>query len=61
MDIEQVTRMMRSQSWERAKGELQAMMHTFSTPENALEGQFDKLSSEVNGFIERVEDEGLAD
>ncbi len=61
MDIAQMTRMMRSQSWERAKGELQAMLHTFSTPENAFEGQFDKLNAEVEGFIKRVEDDGLAD
>ncbi len=50
---------MRAQAWERAKGELAAMLVTFWGSDGAKEGPFDSLQSEVQSFITKVEDEGL--
>lgn len=46
---------MRSMAWERAKGELRSMEHTFYSGN----GTFDKFNEAVTEFIKYVEDEGL--
>lgn len=51
--------MLRAQAWERAKGELNSMLHTFMSPENANEGQFDKFDEVLEIFIKDVEGNGL--
>lgn len=48
---------MRIQAWEKAKGELNAMMHTFWGGDDGF-GPLDKV---VRQFIKKVEDEGLAE
>lgn len=55
---EQVLRSMRGQSWQRAKGELRAMLQTFWHG-TARGDQFDALDEAIKEFIEKVENEGL--
>lgn len=59
MDHTDVSRMLRSQAWERAKGELRSMLHTFHSPHDAREGQFEGLDKRIDEFIAKVEDDGL--
>lgn len=59
MNLPDLSRMLRTQAWERAKGELRSMLCTFHTPENAGDGQFELLEQNVEAFIVRIEDEGL--
>lgn len=47
-------RILRTMAWERAKGELRSMLHTYYTNDN-----YDKFSLEVKNFIKTVEDNGL--
>lgn len=54
-----LSRMLRNQAWERAKGELRSMIWTFHSPANASEGQFDKLDAKLKAFIADIEGEGL--
>jgi hypothetical protein len=57
MEDERVLRNLRSMAWERAKGELKSMLHTFFGEED----QFNRLDNEITMFIARVEDNGLSD
>jgi len=55
---------MRSMAWERAKGELKAMLWTFRTeyaPGNGkiISSNFDELEKRIGKFIKVVEDSGL--
>jgi hypothetical protein len=59
MKPEDVSRMLRNQAWERAKGELKSMLWTFHGEANAREGQFDELDDRINAFVKGVEDDGL--
>ncbi len=44
-------------AWERAKGELRSMMHTFyDTMTGSGEGAFIKFEKIFNSFVEDVED-----
>lgn len=54
-----LSRMLRNQAWERAKGELRSMLWTFQSPANASEGQFKKFDAALEAFIEKVEGGGL--
>lgn len=54
-----VARILRGQSWERAKGELQSMLCTFYTPENARPGQYDEIEEAITEFIQSVENNSL--
>lgn len=55
-----LARMLRTQAWERAKGELRSMLHTFHTTSGVgFHGQFGKLNDAMNDFIQKVEDHGL--
>ena len=54
-----LSRMLRSQAWERAKGELRSMLWTYQAPANASEGQFEKFEAQLEAFIQQVEGEGL--
>jgi hypothetical protein len=54
-----ISRMMRNQAWERAKGELMSMLWTYQSPVNANEGQFEKFDHELHEFIRKVEQDGL--
>jgi hypothetical protein len=50
---------MRSQAWERAKGELASMLWTFHSPHDSITGQFEKLDTRIDAFFKSVESEGL--
>lgn len=56
---EDISRMMRGQAWERAKGEFRSMLVTFISPANAREGQFDELDEAIREFVDKVEGSGL--
>jgi len=55
IDCENIVRNLRHMAWERAKGELRSMLHTFWS----MDKDFKKLDDKVNSFIKEVEDEGL--
>lgn len=57
---ETIVRLLRNQAWERAKGELQAVLVTF-VHGTRREGQFDEMNAAVNKFVKIVEDHGLAE
>ena len=52
---EHIEQMLRTQAWERAKGELQSMLHTFYDSG----GRFEKLNEVIANFIAEVEDNAL--
>ncbi len=54
-----VIRTMRGQAWERAKGELMAMLATFWGNKGAMEGQFNDLHDAIDEFVAKIEDESL--
>jgi len=54
-DRERAIRSLRGMAWERAKGELMAMQHTFWGDHP----NFPALSAAVKDFIKHIEDEGL--
>lgn len=55
-----VQRTLRNMAWQRAKGELQAMLETFTEdPGNSGVHQFEALDNAVERFVNQVEDEGL--
>lgn len=53
---EMVLKVLRAQSWERAKGELRSLLHTFFDDKN-----FEELNNAIEGFINLVEDNGLVE
>jgi hypothetical protein len=48
-------RVMRTQAWERAKGELKAMEHTYWDHD----GRYNKFNSLMEKFVKEVEDQEL--
>ena len=56
---EMVIRNLRSMAWERAKGELRSMTHTFWMGSLDPDSQFSRLSGEISKFILEIEDNGL--
>lgn len=61
MDETDISRILRSQAWERAKGELRSVLCTFHSPSDAREGQFDAFHEAMEAFIKLVEDDGLCE
>lgn len=58
--MNKVLECLRSQAWERAKGELNSMLVTFHRSlESPALSRFDELELLVSKFIRTVEDEGL--
>ena len=55
MDANRIVRNMRHMAWERAKGELKSMGHTYWDQEEA----FEKFEAALDRFIEEVESNGL--
>ena len=53
-DTEKVLRTMRYQAWERAKGELRSMLHTYW----GEEGRYEAFKKKMSDFIEDVEYNG---
>ena len=60
MTDEKIIRTLRSQAWERAKGELQAVLVTYWDGHTKDE-KFKAMNAAVDDFVERVEDNGLAE
>jgi hypothetical protein len=54
-----ISRMLRNQAWERAKGELKSMLWTFHSGSNSFKGQFDKFDALLAEFVKEVEDNAL--
>lgn len=52
---ERIIRNMRNMAWERAKGEMQAMLHTYWDDDE----RFKKIHKEMSDFIKSVELQGL--
>lgn len=59
MNETDISRTLRAQAWERAKGELRAMLHTYHSPADSEEGQFEAIDTKINKFIEETEEAGL--
>ena len=64
MSDDKILRVMRQQAWERAKGELFSMIHTFYPDYRDLnnckvKSNFKALSVAINDFVEKVEQDGL--
>lgn len=55
MSEERQTRIARAMAWERAKGELRSIYHTFWNHD----GSFEKAQEAFEAFIQQIEDEGL--
>jgi hypothetical protein len=55
MDMEDLRGLMRAMAWERAKGELESMLATFSGDKS----RFDALDILVTEFVAEVEAGGL--
>lgn len=51
---DQIIRNLRHMAWERAKGELQSLLHTYWDDDPACQA----LISEINCFVENIEDKG---
>ena len=56
--IDITARLARNMAWERAKGELKSMLHTF-WGDTAIEGQYDKFDAKLEEFVTDIEDNGL--
>ena len=54
-----ISRMLRNQAWERAKGELKSMLWTYCAGANSRDGQFDKFDALLAEFVKEVEDNAL--
>lgn len=52
----QVIKILRAQAWQRAKGELQSVLHTYFNDEN-----FERMNDVTESFIAHVEEEGLVE
>jgi len=57
MTDQRIIRTMRRQSWERAKGEPEATLHTFYGEASQME----ELAKAIRKFVDKVENEGLCD
>lgn len=59
MHFEDISRMMRNQAWERAKGELKSILWTFHGKKDSFSGQFDKFEALLEDFVNKIEENGL--
>lgn len=57
MSEDKILRAMRTMAWERAKGELRAMFHTYYSS-NASEESYEEFDKATEKFIKKVEDNG---
>lgn len=56
MNDDTTIKTLRAMAWERAKGELRSVLTTYHDDDN-----FDRANEEIEGFIKRIDDEGLAE
>lgn len=52
-------RLLRAMAWERAKGELKSMLHSYYNASPGGDDNFEKMNSLTKEFIVRVEENGL--
>lgn len=57
MDDSRLLRTMRYMEWEKIKGQLSSMLHTYWGDEK----KFEEASKHVNRFIKRIDDYGIFD
>jgi hypothetical protein len=57
MNAEWIIRNMRNMAWERAKGELLSMKHTFWDGKTGH--QYEEMSEVIDEFINKIESDGL--
>lgn len=55
MSEERIIRNMRHMAWERAKGEMQAMLHTYWNDDE----RYKQIEKEIADFIKLIEFQGL--
>lgn len=55
MSEERIIRNMRNMAWERAKGEMRSMLHTYWDDGE----RYEQIEKEMAEFINSVEDQGL--
>lgn len=57
---EKIIKVLRIQAWEKAKGELKAMLHTYYSEfdNRDVKSNFVVMSNEVRAFIDKVEYNG---
>lgn len=55
---ERILRTLRGQAWERAKGEMNAMLTTFWDG-HGNDGKFREAAAAIKEFVKRIEDNGL--
>ena len=58
-DDSRVLRTLRAMAWERAKGELRSIGHTFWSSSTSKAEQYADFDAAVEFFIKAVEDDGL--
>ena len=61
MTEENILRALRTQAWERAKGELRSVAVTFFGAESSITGQFEAYTETMEKFVAEVEEQGLAE
>ena len=56
-----ITRTFRAMAWERAKGELNSMKHTYYGPTLPVDepSRYDRFVIAFDNFVSQIEDEGL--
>ncbi len=57
MSNEIITRTLRLQAWERAKGEMEGVLHTYWSSTDQIDGK--KFDEKCQEFIDYVENNGL--
>ena len=60
MDDEKIIRTLRAQAWDRAKGELDAILSTFYDG-YGRDDQFREMDTAIKEFVKKVEDKGMAE
>lgn len=57
-----ILRVLRQQAWERAKGELEAVLASYNSNEILGDKErFSKMYSTINSFVSEVEDNGYVE
>ncbi len=59
INAEDISRILRVQAWNRAKGELTSMLTTYYGEANGGINQYEEISALIEEFIDSVENNGL--
>ena len=58
MHSDRELRAMRTMAWERAKGELNSMLHTYYNAYDETDDYYSQFQQALNEFVHQVEDNG---